>query len=906
MKIRAIEIRNWTCIESLALRDIADGVVVMHGPNQTGKSSLVHALRCCLFDFDHNSSASEILSAIPRRTGETPYVAVEIEIDAQHYRVEKAFAKTKDGFAKLHQQSPAGWNVLAQGKDANAKVREIIGVQKSTSGLFQLMWLEQGEVALPDKLDLQLEKSLEGVLGSMITGRDLAFFAKVTKACERWFTTLMKDSKNSSVSDLQTKLNDALAIRGRIEQDWLAAEKALKEYDEALAQKPDLRRSLDEAEREFDAIAKEREAIAIRRSQHESAAKHHDAEARHVVSAQQQLAEWEKADRKRAKIELELRDAERERDILAERLSVAQAAFAKARETVETEERAAANQQQSRAGIDDRVALLNHVAQAEMLEASLARIREIASRIAEIETKLREFPEVKQAEIDRLRQNREQAITLRAQLQAAEIRIVIEAQQPLAGTITLDADMPIAITLQTDGADQWLIRQKAHLQLGEWANIRIGRVQENLDLEKSARELSELDRIYRDAIRLAGLVADSANAIDHLVARRTDAEAWTKELKKLRDTSNKKAPEGVPAMEAKLCRLHEQAEAVRARRPELREWIANQGEIDELQAKHETAEREAKNRLDEIRESARQADRTVQAEQSAHQKGRDRVIQLAAEFRSATEITARQDHAFLTEAVANASARLAESEKSVRETMLTEEEHSIETRYQAAQNAREQRSRRLRDNEMTLVRLLATLAGTEGLHQNRVQAEQAVNDLQREFDRERLFAESHKHLKTVFEQVRQEQVRRTVGPISDRVMQWTRQLGVADYASLEFGDQLLPGGLNPSNASGMVRFEHESFGTQEQLSILIRLAVGGLLAHGKSMVAILDDPLAHADALKHRRMLDIFTRAAKGEEHGPHPTGPLQLLVLTCHAERFDHLPDAQRIDLAREIKRIV
>ena len=238
------------------------------------------------------------------------------------------------------------------------------------------------------------------------------------------------------------------------------------------------------------------------------------------------------------------------------------------------------------------------------------------------------------------------------------------------------------------------------------------------------------------------------------------------------------------------------------------------------------------------------------------------------------------------------------------ERMLSDEERGIETRYQGVQNARDQRLKRLRDNETSLVRLQAILTGTEGLHQKRIHAEQAVIDLHSEYERERLFADAHKHLKTLFEQVRQEQVRRTVGPINDRVMQWTRQLGVANYASLEFGDRLLPGGLNSNTDGGMVGFERESFGTHEQLSILIRLAIGGLLAKGKSMVAIFDDPLAHADAMKHRRMLEIFTRAAKGEENGPHPTGPLQLMVLTCHAERFDHLPGAQTIDLSQAIVR--
>ncbi len=904
MKIRAVEIRHWTCIESLSIADLSDGVIILHGPNQTGKSSLVRALRSCLLDFDHDSGAREILSAIPRRSGEVPHVAVEIEIEAKRYRVEKAFTKKAGGFAKLFQQSSTGWDRVAEGKDANPRIRELIGVQKSTSGLYQLMWLEQGSVTLPDKLDPQLQKSLEGVLGSMITGRDLDFFRKLEKACERWFTPLMKDSKNSPISELFARIKEAETAKTKIDQDWQLAETTLKQYDEAIAQQPDLRTSLAVAEREFDAVAKEREAIAMRRSQHESAARHRDAEKRQLESAQQRLGDWMQALQRRKLTEQEMVEAEHACAAASERLREATETLSRSRSALEGEESEARNLLQVRAGIDDRIALVNHAIQTERIESNLASVRELRQRIAELEQKLREFPAVTQAEIDDLRKNRDRAITLRAQLEAAEIQIVIEAKQPLQGEMVRDTDAPADIAIPTGDSSRWLVRQKARFRLGDWANIQIGRVTENVDLEQSAMELGSLNQSFAAAIRAAGLDPDAADGIDQLVTRRTDSEAWTRELKKGRDSIGKTAPEGVPALEAKLDRLRDLSESIKNRRAELREWTPDSAEIERLQADLDRIEQETKRRHEEKREAVRQAERVVQMEQSAFQKLRDRVIELAADSRTISEVLAKNSEAELTEAVTKAQTRLADAEKIMLATTLTDEERRIESRYEAALSAREQRSRRLRENETTVVRLQAMLAGTEGLHQKRIQAEQTVNDLQRNCDRERLFADAHKHLKTLFEQVRQEQVRRTVGPINDRVMQWTRQLGVADYASLEFGDRLLPGGLNPKDPSGMVEFDKESFGTQEQLSILIRLAIGGLLARGKSMAAIFDDPLAHADALKHRRMLDIFTRAAKGEEHGPHPTGPLQLLVLTCHAERFDHLPDAQRIDMAQAIRR--
>src|SRR5437899_3290287 len=105
MKLCAIEIKNWACIDTLALTGLQDGVVVLHGPNRTGKSSLVQALRSCLFDHDHDSQKSVILESIPRKTKAAPSVAVEFEHAGQRYRISKTFAKTKEGQATLEQQT---------------------------------------------------------------------------------------------------------------------------------------------------------------------------------------------------------------------------------------------------------------------------------------------------------------------------------------------------------------------------------------------------------------------------------------------------------------------------------------------------------------------------------------------------------------------------------------------------------------------------------------------------------------------------------------------------------------------------------------------------------------------------------------------------------------------------------
>ncbi len=143
MKLCAIEVKNWACIETLTLADLHEGVIVLHGPNRTGKSSLVQAIRSCLFDHDHDSQKSAVLDAIPRKTQAAPSVAVEFEHAGKRFRIRKTFAKTKEGQATLEQQSSGEWSVLVRGKDASKKVRELLGVESSGAGVFQMLWLGQ-------------------------------------------------------------------------------------------------------------------------------------------------------------------------------------------------------------------------------------------------------------------------------------------------------------------------------------------------------------------------------------------------------------------------------------------------------------------------------------------------------------------------------------------------------------------------------------------------------------------------------------------------------------------------------------------------------------------------------------------------------------------------------------------
>ena len=78
-------------------------------------------------------------------------------------------------------------------------------------------------------------------------------------------------------------------------------------------------------------------------------------------------------------------------------------------------------------------------------------------------------------------------------------------------------------------------------------------------------------------------------------------------------------------------------------------------------------------------------------------------------------------------------------------------------------------------------------------------------------------------------------------------------------------------------------FELLSQGAKEQLLLCLRIAVAQELATNEPQVLILDDVLVNTDSVRQERILDVLGALSTS----------LQILVLTCHADRYRGLGQA-------------
>jgi len=583
-----------------------------------------------------------------------------------------------------------------------------------------------------------------------------------------------------------------------------------------------------------------------------------------------------------------------------EKLRRAQDEATKARTRCDEADSAQEQHRLQRAVLDDRQQLLHLAQRRQALEVILREAAEHLQKLAALEPALAGPPLLAEQDIDMLRRNREEAVKLRAQLEAAEIHVTLHAKKAVDARAKIDGKPAKSISIAKGKEQRWKVRQQAELAIGELATLSIGRGKDDDQLEELARRCAELDKHYSDRLQAA-----QAESIDALVERRHEREGLLKEIKHHRDALARSAPVGLPAQQAELARLQQQQHAILERRPELAGWTPSLPELGRCKSEFDQRGVQLAAAAAVAKKALLEANKTLQQEQENQRILKIALAERTAEMRSLKQKVGQHDRVVLLAAMDEAGSGLAEAQAKVDESALSEADQAIETRYQAAVHAQRQRALKVRENDDLLLRLQTQLAGAEGLHQKRVQAEQTLADLERNSAREALQASAHRHLKELFEEVQQDQVRGTIAPINDRVMKWAHQLGLADYRRLAFDNQLLPGGLEPIHAPPgvAVALDQESLGTVEQLSLLIRLAVGGLLAKDEPTVALFDDPLAHADLAKHQKMLEILQSAACGDGR-PGGAGPLQLILLTCHPERFTSIADAQQIDLAAMIRR--
>ncbi len=297
MKLRSLALNQFKKFTTPTRLDgIDDGLNIVVGPNEMGKSTLLDALRAVLFE-KYSSKAQAITALQNDRNQAAPVVELAFELDDGLYRITKRFIKKP--YARL--SCPDGRTL--EGDVAEDTLRSLLdfdepgktGAKPETLGMWNVLWVQQGQsfggLDLPESARSNLHSALESEVGTVLGGRrGRALPQAIEKQLGELVTSggrprgVYKDLINR-VDSLREELEDLRARRQELSQTL----DDLEEAQETLARLSS--GSRDQADqKELDEARKRHSQLSELEARIEAAATELELRKRNLEQAQQAAA----------------------------------------------------------------------------------------------------------------------------------------------------------------------------------------------------------------------------------------------------------------------------------------------------------------------------------------------------------------------------------------------------------------------------------------------------------------------------------------------------------------------------------------------------------------------------------------------------------------------------------------
>src|SRR6056297_1032363 len=872
MRLLRLALENWRGIEACDVR-FADGVTIVEGPNEAGKSTLVEALLTLVRELD-SSKKQAIRAVMPvgRDVGST--VTAAIETGDYHFVYSKTYNKSPQ--TTLDISAPRREQVT--GREAHERAEAILN-ETVDLALWEALLTEQGASLAPaDLRDSEgLSNALDEAAGHAATGvEDMDLLDAARAEYERYHT--LKTGK-PKFARLEQDFDAAVAARDAAAAALAEVERDAAEHDRLQADArrrretlPDLRAKLAEHERSWQSVAKLRQELELAETRlagvaAEASAARKAREERKSLGDAIAMDEKTRAGQKQRRQPLADRATELAKKVdSAHRVAEDKRKHRNAAlERVEAIHRDLAYLEERNRLTNSEKRLKEHAAVAEKLKRDSKTLNDIAIDDAGLEA-------VRNAshELDKARSKRDLAATA----------VTVTAEQSLDFSIE-DED----VRLVEGDTEKRYAASGLEIRFPGVASVRIAPPRTAAELEADLQEAETALERYR--------VASLDEAIEQNEARR-NAEAETRRLRA-------RAAEILAGDSAE-----EIGEAVRSLRRRCEEYLQKRGGGDEPHDYPMTARKTLTAAEDALRdaelnyETARQRETDFRAEHAeadaALREAREALIGGEATLKDKQQRLAAARNETPDEALdaklSDASARLEQLQADTAELRRRLDEldpESVEALYTNARDALTRAERDLAQAEQQLAVLHDRLerAQADGRYDALETADRRVTDTADELAATRRRAAAAERLWTTLNQHRDAARQAYVQPLKDAIEKLGRivfgqrfEVAIGEDWKLEAvtrDEQTLP-------------FESLSVGAKEQLGILARLAAARIVAEQGGVPLIIDDALGFSDPSRLETMGAAI--AAAGRE--------CQIVILTCTPGRFKHVGSAEVVRMTR------
>jgi DNA repair exonuclease SbcCD ATPase subunit len=879
MIVEEITIRNWRSYREPRTFRFGEGFNLLVGRNEAGKSTLFEAFTRVLFD-RHTSAAEKIRQIQPLESSLAPEATIVFRVNGDKYKVRKRFLQNPT--AEFSTWQGDQWELKHEGDAADSAVRDILrgelpgrASQPEHRGLCQALWYLQGDTPLPKEAWAEgVKEGLSGFVSLVARSPDEDRILKgIEDEFKEFFTPTGKVKSGSRPDQLLKKIpeleEELQTLHGRarsveelrLELEEFAEQQRLKDIalKAARTEVADLKQKIEEG-----AVLEEEK-------------KQKEETLRQAKAAREKIADDRAAIDKRIKqIDEKIKDfaeKQREADVLQTDARIEQGAADAHHETWKKVHEPELRQ------VDTELSILQAIERTRQLEEEIARVQEDIGHIETTERELRKrqhelstAPLPTKKDLKTYQEQKLELASVNGQIEQAAIRIGFDLQVEDI-SITADPDVERTedgeylvlrpttftidnlgtITVRGGGSSLEELQAKAESLSAEFASIfeRFGAADE--------QELSDLQQRRQDL----------EQAIKHLKATLKDLTA-KKELDPLREdvararqkiTDEKSRSDAAPPEWQDLS-----SDGIREKSADL---TRKKAELTGLIEREQQGENEAREDLATALQKAHEA--------SGHLiKLKTQVGGLEQQNAEALKSYGTYEH--LQETLVNETAALERAREDLA-AILVEYKIRVEeprAQYEDARDVAQDLEEQMQSVREEIIDRKARIeaAVSENFYSRIGDQEALLGATKRSLDQVTRQAEAVKLLREMVQAFKTEQTTALSGPVADQVNRWLIQLTDGSYDSVRMDEKIFPVGVSNPRYDEALPLESLSYGTHEQVIVLLRLAMGALLSKDERNLVVIDDRLVNADPIRMRRLCQILEEVA---------TNHCQVVVATCN-----------------------
>lgn len=852
MQLHSVELNNVRGVEHLEVKDLPEtGVVVIGGPNEAGKSTLVESIDFVLTQ-KHTANSKAVRALQPAGRDVGPEVTLEATVGPYHFRIHKRWVKKRTSELHVFSPRPGQWT----GAEADGELERILS-EHMDRALVDALFVRQDDshegiaaVGIPS-----LTAALEEQTGANAVAEDSELLTRIEAEYKEYFTA----KTDKPAGDYKA----AIAALAAAEEEHANAESALREldgvverYEAAELKKADAEAALPAAVEECE--RRDGELVAARAAQEKVTAQ----EAAVTRAAEAVTRAEEESARRKAVIA--------EHSAAVEAAERAATAVSEARERAEEESAARTKLEEERAEVHKRYEAVRQERQRARRAQRRAEREALGTRLEAL-TKLEETLASRRRELAAA----PDVPNLKALEDAArEVTVQERLRAAAAAKLYFSGKGSVAV----DGEERSLESgEELAVELREGTTLQVGEV--TARYAAGAGESGE-EGVEKARAELARLLEDAG--CEDLESARAAHEKHT-ELASAADSAARELAAALGGEDLGELRARFEASAEEAEDVEGAEEAAEPRELDVV----EQEEEELRRKLDELDRAVApyRENKAGAALEVATVRAEEATAQRDAKAAAVEAARAQLSDADVTTAIEAAQAKLQEE----REVLAEMSAVDVDTAEHLAKGARTHVDS-LKAAVNAAVGDMREFRGLIDMHSGAAEdAEKAAAELEVARERHAAIerrAEAARYLRTLMLRHRDAARQRYAAPFVTALNSLARTVFGGDV-DFELSEELKVEARSRDGET--VSFDALSGGAKEQLSILTRFAIAQLVSD-EPVPVLIDDALGSTDSQRLQLMAALFSKAGKNT----------QVIVLTCMPQRYSWVPGRMELDMEK------